>query len=99
MYRHDYQQAGYLVLPRTVLRSKFLAWQSLVPSFALIAMSIVPRLLGFEGLAYTAGAFVLSIAFTYYAIKCVANKTNAGARLLVNGIDPASAADLSSDGS
>lgn len=55
----------------------------LVPSFALIAMSIVPRLLGFEGLAYTAGAFVLSIAFTYYAIKCVANKTNAGARLLL----------------
>lgn len=73
MYRDDYQRGGYLVLPRTVLRSKILAWQSLVPSFALVPMSIVSRLLGFEGLAYTAGAFVLSIAFTYYAIKCVAN--------------------------
>src|SRR5712691_11524874 len=36
MYREDYERAGYLVLPLGEQRTSFLAWQSILPSLALV---------------------------------------------------------------
>src|SRR5215831_3965637 len=65
MYREDYARAGYLVLPFGEQRGPFMAWQSLVPSFALVPLSLTPAFLGHAGLIYSLGALLLSGGFLY----------------------------------
>src|SRR6266852_3009026 len=61
MYREDYVRAGYLVLPYGERRNSLMQLQAVLPSFALIALSFAPMLLGKAGLFYTAGALFFSI--------------------------------------
>lgn len=58
MYREDYQRAGYLVLPHAERRNTFMQWQTLLPSFALIALSFAPMLLGRVGIFYPTALLV-----------------------------------------
>ncbi|MGH2481766.1 MAG: heme o synthase, partial [Ktedonobacteraceae bacterium] len=67
MYREDYARGGYLTLPRGERQGRFMAWQILVFSAALIPVSIIPALLREAGLVYFVGALVLSSGFFYYA--------------------------------
>jgi protoheme IX farnesyltransferase len=83
MYREDYERAGYLVLPPGERRNSFMALQSLLPTVALIALTLIPTLLGREGLIYTVGALLLSLAFLYYAVQLALRRTNAVARRLL----------------
>jgi len=83
MYREDYERAGYMVLPGGERRNSLMTLQTLLPSFALIALSFAPLLLGIKGLFYTAGASFLSIAFLYYGAQLAIRKTNAVARRLL----------------
>jgi protoheme IX farnesyltransferase len=83
MYREDYQRAGYLVLPRGQTTNSLVAWQTILPCVGLIALSVLPVLLGGEGLFYTAVAFVLSMCFFYCGAQLVLHKTSAKARRLL----------------
>jgi len=83
MYREDYERAGYMVLPRGERRNSLMSLQTVLPSFALIALSFAPLLLGRVGLFYTAGALLFSLAFLYYGVQLAMRKTNAAARRLL----------------
>jgi len=83
MYREDYLRAGYLVLPHGERRNSLMQLQAVLPSFALIALSFAPMLLGKAGLFYTAGALFFSICFLYYGGQLAVRKTNDAARRLL----------------
>jgi len=80
MYREDYARGGYLTLPRGEKQGRFMAWQILVFSVALIPVSLIPALLRQAGLVYFVGALVLSSGFFYYAARLALYRSNAAAR-------------------
>ena len=83
MYREDYTRARYLVLPAGKLRDRFVDWQTLAPSLALIAVSLVATINGRSGLVYSFGALILGSIFLYYGGRFVLSKSNVAARQLL----------------
>jgi heme o synthase len=82
MYREDYDRAGYLVLPKEQ-RGRLIVWQSVLPSLALIPLSLIPTLVGYAGYHYFAGALLLSVGFSYEAVQLALHRSNAIARRLL----------------
>jgi len=83
MYREDYDRAGYLVLPKGRRRSSFMVWQSVLPSLALVPLSLAPMLLGNEGVIYGVGALLLSVCFCYYGAQLSVRRNNGAAQRLL----------------
>jgi protoheme IX farnesyltransferase len=83
MYREDYARARYLVLPLDERRDRFVVWQSVVVSLALIAVSLIPAFSGESGLIYAAGALMLGAIFFYYSARFAFHRSNAAARQLL----------------
>jgi heme o synthase len=83
IYREDYDRAGYLVLPTGETRGRLVAWQSVLPSLALIPLGLTPVLLGYAGYLYFAGALLLGIGFSYQAAQLALDRSNAVARRLL----------------
>jgi len=83
MYREDYARAGYRTLPLGERQGRFMAWQTIVFSLALIPVSLGPALLHRAGLVYFVGVFVLSSGFFYYAARLAFCRTNTTARRLL----------------
>jgi heme o synthase len=80
MYRDDYARAGYFVLPHDQRRNPLMGVQAVLPAFGLIALSVVPVLLGKERLVNMAACLLLSGFFLYYGIQLAIRKTNTAAR-------------------
>src|SRR6201997_2728817 len=83
IYREDYDRAGYLVLPTGEERGRLVAWQSVLPSVALIPLSLTPALLGYAGYLYLAGALLLGVGYSYQAAQLALHRSNAVARRLL----------------
>ena len=83
LYREDYARAGYLVLPAGKQRDRFAIWQSLVASFALLAVSFIPVIMGESGLIYSVGALICGQFFLYYSTHFAFRRSNAAARQLL----------------
>jgi len=83
MYREDYERAGYLVLPRGKRRIRFMAWQSALPTLALIPVSLVLGLMGLAGPVYTVGTLLSGSYFYYCGAQLAVCKSNADARRLL----------------
>jgi protoheme IX farnesyltransferase len=83
MYREDYARAGYLVLPLEELRNRFVIWQSVVVSLALIPLSLIPTITGELGLVYSAGALILGSMFFCYSARFAFRRSNVAARQLL----------------
>jgi len=83
MYREDYRRAGYLVLPASEAKDRFVAWQCLLPASALFVVAIVPALRGQSGVAYFAGAFVLGALLLYFSARFALERSVASARQLL----------------
>ena len=83
MYREDYARAGYLVLPPSNLKDRFVAWQTLVPALGLFIVAIIPALRGQSGIVYFAGALVLGGVFLYYSTRFAFERTVSSARQLL----------------
>jgi len=83
MYREDYARAGYLVLPRGQQSGRFMSWQALVASLALIPVSLSPTVMGGTGHVYFVVDGVLSLGFFYYSARLVFQRSNAAARRLL----------------
>lgn len=83
IYREDYDRAGYLVLPTGEERGRLVTWQSVLPSLALIPLSLTPVLLGYAGYLYFAGALLLGVGFSYQAARLAIHRSNAVARRLL----------------
>jgi len=56
MYREDYARAGYLVFPQGEQSGRFMSWQALVPSLALIPVGLSPAVIGQAGSVYCVSA-------------------------------------------
>ncbi len=83
MYREDYGRAGYLVLPASELKDRFVVWQCLLPALCLFVVAIIPALLGQTGLVYFAGALVLGGLFLYYSTRFALQRSIVSARQLL----------------
>lgn len=83
MYREDYSRAGYLVLPSSELRDRFVIWQSLVPSLILVPVSLIPTITGELGLVYSAGAILFSSLFLYSSARFAFYRSSVMARQLL----------------
>jgi protoheme IX farnesyltransferase len=83
MYREDYARAGYLVLPEGKSKDRFVAWQTLLPSLALLAVALVPAIRGESGIVYFAGALVLGGVFLCYSARFAFQMSTVSARRLL----------------
>jgi len=83
MYREDYARAGYFVLPARAIGERFVAWQSLFPCLALLAVALVPAIRGESGIVYFAGALVLGGVFLSYSARFAFQMSTASARRLL----------------
>jgi protoheme IX farnesyltransferase len=83
MYREDYARAGYFVLPAGKSKDRFVAWQTLLPSLALLAVALGPAIRGESGILYLAGAFALGSAFICYSARFALRMSTVSARQLL----------------
>jgi protoheme IX farnesyltransferase len=83
MYREDYTRAGYFVLPAGSSKDRFVAWQALLPSLALLALTLGSAIRGAAGIVYLAGALVLGSAFLYCSARFAFRMSTVSARQLL----------------
>src|SRR6201987_3124518 len=83
LYREDYARAGYAVLPAGKSKDRFVAWQTLLPSLALLAVASVPAIRGESGIVYFAGALVLGGVFLCYSARFAFHMSTVSARRLL----------------
>jgi protoheme IX farnesyltransferase len=83
VYRHDYDRAGYKVLPRCKRRRKFIGVQSVIPALLLVLVSAIPTLDGNAGPIGLVGAMLLSSMFLFYAVRLAVDRSNRVARQLL----------------
>jgi heme o synthase len=83
MYREDYARAGYEVVPRGREKALFMGWQSVLPSVALVLVTVAPLVLSHASPAVTAGTLLLSLSFLYFAARLAVVRSNAAARRLL----------------
>jgi protoheme IX farnesyltransferase len=82
LYRDDYAQGGFRMLPVGDERFKVSTRQIVLYSLALIPMTLVPVSLDMVGMSYFFAAIVLGIAFCGFGINWGWNRTRANARHL-----------------
>jgi protoheme IX farnesyltransferase len=83
IYRDDYMRAGYLVLPQASTRYRAMTLQVLIPSGALIPVSLLSPLWGFTGWLSAAEVSGVTILFLYFGVQVVRKRTNTAARRLL----------------
>jgi len=83
IYREDYARAGYLVLPTSEIKDRFVSWQCLLPALCLFSVATVPVICGQSGIVYLAGALVLGGVFLYYSARFAFRSSSASARQLL----------------
>jgi protoheme IX farnesyltransferase len=83
MYREDYARAGYQVLPPGALKARFMAWQSVLPSFGLVSVSLVPLIWRQVNPVLAVASLLLSLAFLYFAGRLAVVQSNRSARRLL----------------
>jgi protoheme IX farnesyltransferase len=83
MYRDDYANAGYLVLPSAENRSRFVRWQTVVAPAVLLVVGLLPTFSRLSGFAYFGGALVLGGVLLFYSARFAIHKTNVAARQLL----------------
>jgi protoheme IX farnesyltransferase len=79
MYRDDYARAGYLVLPRGEHGAQFMSWQAMVPSLALIPVSMIAGV----GPAHRVLACITSVVYLYYSGRLALERFNLAAKRLL----------------
>jgi len=83
MYREDYARAGYEVLPQGRAKAWFMGWQSVLPTLALVFVTVAPLVLRHSSPAVTGGTLLLSLSFLYFAGRLAVVRSNAAARRLL----------------
>jgi len=82
LYRDDYARARLPMLPVIDREGSFTARQAVVHSLALLLVSLAPAAAGLGGLWYLAGAFLLGIALTLFALRLARARDLPAARAL-----------------
>jgi len=82
MNRDEYAQAGFVMLRRDDLSGCATAMQSLLYTFALTAVTLVPFFAGISNGIYCAGAILLDAVMIYCAVQFLFQRTRPSARRL-----------------
>ncbi len=80
LYREDYARAGFPLLPVLDREGTFAASQAVLHSLALLLLSLTPAAVGMAGGTYLAGAFVLGLALTAFALRLLSTREPSAAR-------------------
>jgi protoheme IX farnesyltransferase len=83
LYREDFAKAGIKFLPVIEPDLESTNRQILVHCSALLAVSLLPTLIGLAGAVYFVAAFILGVGFLASGINLVLAPTRAGARRLL----------------
>jgi protoheme IX farnesyltransferase len=83
MYREDYGRAGYLVLPPGESGGRFMSWQAVVPTLALLPVTLSPALPGRSSFTYTVGGLLATAIFAYFATQLAIRRSRISARRLL----------------
>lgn len=83
LYRDDYAQAGIRVLPVVEPDGRSTGRQIVSHCLALLAVGLLPTLIGFAGSVYFFGALVLGLMFLGCGILLAISRSEASARLLL----------------
>lgn len=84
MYRDDYSRAGILMLPVVDRDGTRTFRQIILTAVALIAMSLLPSMLGLAGVLYFFGALVVSTALLQVCLWAASSKSNVRAKWLMH---------------
>ncbi len=79
MYRDDYARAEYLVLPGGERNVQFMSWQVILPSLALVPVSLFAG----TGPVYRALACIASAVYLYFSGRLALERSNRAARRLL----------------
>jgi len=85
MYREDYGQAGFPMLPVIEPDGRRTGRQAVLYAAALLPVSLVPALVGINSVVYFPVAFVLSSGLLWLAIRFASERSDATARRLFFG--------------
>jgi protoheme IX farnesyltransferase len=85
MYRDDYRQAGFPMLPVIEPDGRRTARQAVLYAAALVPVSLGPVLVSINGPIYFALALLLSVALLYLAVRFATERSDASARRLFFG--------------
>lgn len=83
LYRDDYARAGFRLLPVVDPDGRSTGCQVVSNCLALLAVSLVPTLIGLAGLVYFIAALTLGVVFLWYGIDLAVSRSAAGARRLL----------------
>jgi protoheme IX farnesyltransferase len=83
MYREDYAKAEIKVLPVVDVKGFHVAWQVVVPTLALIALGLVPALIGVGSWITSVLACGLGVFFLVFGIRAVRTREVLHARHLL----------------
>jgi protoheme IX farnesyltransferase len=83
MYREDYRQAGFRMLPSVRGGERITAWLVLVSTLLLLVAGVVPAALDKAGPLYLAGMGLLGTAFTLPAFSFFSDPNDTRARRLL----------------
>jgi heme o synthase len=83
MYREDYARAGYQVLPLGRENARFMGWQCVLPSLALVSVTVVPMVLRHANPVFATGMLLVSLCFLYFAVRLALIRSNVAARRLL----------------
>ena len=95
MYRDDYARAGYAVLPIGLQMGRFMSWQAMVPSFALLPVSVNAAAIAGAGASGICAVCLLTSALIVYSACLAFRRSNVAARKFVDRFDHLSTADIS----
>jgi len=84
MYRDDYSRAGILMLPVVDRDGTRTFRQIILTAIALIAVTLLPSMLGLTGVLYFFGALVVSTALLQVCIWAASSKSNVRAKWLMH---------------
>lgn len=84
MYREDYARGRILMLPVVDPTGAATGRQIVLSSTALLAVSVIPTMLGQAGVIYFWGALLLGLAFLQVAIRAAVTRSNMQARRLLH---------------
>jgi len=82
MYRDEYSQAGFVMLPRSDISGFWTSVQSLFFSVVLTAITLVPFFAGKTGWLYVAGAMLFNALMLVTSVKFMLNRSRSAARTL-----------------
>jgi len=82
LYRDDYARGGFQMLPVVDASMEMTGRQMVLYSICLIPVSLMPTLIGMDGIRYEIAALLLSLGFLGFAFRCARSKQRGDARKL-----------------